>query len=67
MINDFKHNDIRDKLADIGAFLGFDPGTEQKIAEGSIDSLMVTPRRGEYLFAPAGDTKPTQENRLTDQ
>lgn len=31
----FIHNDIRDKLADIGTFLGFDSKTEVRVAEGS--------------------------------
>ena len=31
----FIHNDIRDKLAEIGTFLGFDSKTEVKVAEGS--------------------------------
>jgi len=33
---EFIHNDIRDKLAEIGRFLGFDTRTEQKVAEGSV-------------------------------
>ena len=31
----FIHNDIRDKLRDIGQWLGFDSNIEQKVAEGS--------------------------------
>lgn len=31
----FIHNDIRDKLAEIGTFLGFDSKTEVRVAEGS--------------------------------
>lgn len=32
----FIHNDIRDKLADIGRFLGFSSEIEKKIADGAI-------------------------------
>ncbi len=32
----FIHNDIRDKLADIGHFLGFNSEIEKKIADGAI-------------------------------
>lgn len=36
----FIHNDIRDKLSDIGQWLGFTSRTEQKVAEGSkIDTI----------------------------
>jgi hypothetical protein len=36
----FIHNDIRDKLSDIGQWLGFTAKTEQKVAEGSkIDTI----------------------------
>ena len=34
--SEFIHNDVRDKLGDIGAWLGFNSRTEQKVAEGSI-------------------------------
>jgi len=38
--SDFKHNDIRDKLADIGQWLGFMTYTEKKVAEGSkVDTI----------------------------
>jgi len=33
--SDFIHNEIRDKLANIGSFLGFNTYTEKKVAEGS--------------------------------
>lgn len=33
--SEFVHDDIRDKIADIGKWLGFDPRTEIKIADGS--------------------------------
>ncbi len=33
---EFLHNDIRDKLADIGRWLGFDTRTEVKVASGSV-------------------------------
>lgn len=32
----FVHNDIRDKIADIGAWLGFKTQTEVKVADGSV-------------------------------
>ena len=32
----FIHNDIRDKLADIGSFLGFRSEVEKKVADGAI-------------------------------
>lgn len=36
----FIHNDIRDKLRDIGQWLGFESKTEQKVAEGSkVDTI----------------------------
>lgn len=36
----FIHNDIRDKLRDIGQWLGFDAKIEQKVAEGSkVDTI----------------------------
>lgn len=36
----FIHNDIRDKIADIGQWLGFTATTERKVAEGSkVDAL----------------------------
>ena len=35
MKNEFMHNDIRDKLRDIGEWLGLDATIEQKVAEGS--------------------------------
>jgi hypothetical protein len=38
--SDFIHNDIRDKLANIGAWLGFDTKIEKKVSEGSkIDTI----------------------------
>jgi hypothetical protein len=38
--SDFIHNDIRDKLADIGVWLGFDAKIEKKVSEGSkIDTI----------------------------
>jgi len=33
-IKEFKHNDIRDKIAEIGHFLGFEKYTEMKVADG---------------------------------
>lgn len=33
---EFVHNDVRDKLADIGQWLGFAPKTEVKVAEGAV-------------------------------
>lgn len=37
---EFIHNEIRDKLADIGQWLGFKSVTEQKVAEGSkVDTI----------------------------
>ncbi len=37
---DFIHNEIRDKLADIGTWLGFKADTEKKVAEGAkIDTI----------------------------
>jgi len=37
---DFIHNEIRDKLADIGTWLGFKTDTEKKVAEGSkVDTI----------------------------
>lgn len=37
---EFIHNDIRDKLRDIGQWLGFTAKTEQKVAEGSkVDTI----------------------------
>ncbi|MEN6358959.1 MAG: hypothetical protein ABFD59_02700, partial [Smithella sp.] len=36
----FIHNEIRDKLADIGTWLGFNTDTEKKVAEGSkVDTI----------------------------
>ena len=32
----FIHNDVRDKLADIGRWLGFNTDTEQKVSDGSV-------------------------------
>lgn len=32
----FIHNEVRDKLADIGVWLGFTTGIEKKVAEGSV-------------------------------
>jgi hypothetical protein len=38
--SDFIHNEIRDKLADIGRWLGFNGSIEKKVAEGSkIDTI----------------------------
>lgn len=38
--SEFIHNDIRDKLRDIGQWLGFEAKTEQKVAEGSkVDTI----------------------------
>lgn len=38
--SDFIHNEIRDKLADIGNWLGFTSQTERKVAEGSkVDTI----------------------------
>lgn len=34
-LNDFVHNDVRDKLAEIGEWLGFKSRTEVKVADGS--------------------------------
>jgi len=37
---DFIHNEIRDKLAEIGKWLGFNTDTEKKVAEGSkVDTI----------------------------
>jgi len=37
---DFIHNEIRDKLSDIGKWLGFNSDTEKKVAEGSkVDTI----------------------------
>lgn len=37
---DFIHNEIRDKLSDIGKWLGFSADTEKKVAEGSkVDTI----------------------------
>ena len=37
---DFIHNEIRDKLSDIGKWLGFNADTEKKVAEGSkVDTI----------------------------
>lgn len=33
--SDFIHNEVRDKISDIGDWLGFNAKTEQKVAEGS--------------------------------
>lgn len=33
---EFVHNDVKDKLADIGQWLGFAPKTEVKVAEGAV-------------------------------
>jgi len=39
-IPEFIHNDIRDKLRDIGQWLGFDANVEQKVSEGSkVDTI----------------------------
>jgi hypothetical protein len=35
-IAEFVHNDVKDKLADIGQWLGFKPRTEVKVAEGAV-------------------------------
>lgn len=35
-VAEFKHNDIRDKLAEIGTWLGFSANTERKVADGAI-------------------------------
>ncbi len=35
-ISEFKHNDIRDKLAEIGSWLGFSSNTEKKVADGAV-------------------------------
>jgi hypothetical protein len=38
--SDFIHNEVRDKLADIGTWLGFTSQTERKVAEGSkVDTI----------------------------
>jgi hypothetical protein len=38
--SDFIHNEVRDKLADIGSWLGFTSQTERKVAEGSkVDAI----------------------------
>jgi hypothetical protein len=38
--SEFIHNEIRDKLRDIGLWLGFEARTEQKVAEGSkVDTI----------------------------
>lgn len=34
-MEEFIHNDVRDKLAEIGAMLGFKTSTEEKVADGS--------------------------------
>lgn len=34
--SEFIHNEIRDKIAEIGQWLGFDTNTETKVAEGSV-------------------------------
>ncbi len=33
---DFDHNDIRDKISEVGAFLGFKASIERKVADGAI-------------------------------
>ncbi len=52
-IIEFKHNDIRDKLAEIGTFLGFDTRIEQKVADGSkVDTVweMKVGNMGRILY-----------------
>ncbi len=59
-VNVFKHNDIRDKLEEIGAFLGFDARTEQKVAEGSkVDTVweMKVGNMGRILYVFEVQTK----------
>ena len=34
--SEFMHDDVRNKLGDIGTWLGFNSRTEQKVAEGSV-------------------------------
>jgi hypothetical protein len=53
--SDFIHNDIRDKLAEIGSWLGFASKTEQKVAEGSVvdavwESTIGNLGRSIYVF-----------------
>lgn len=59
-INEFKHNDIRDKLAEIGTFLGFDTRIEQKVADGSkVDTVweMKVGNMGRILYVFEVQTK----------
>ncbi len=59
-INEFKHNDIRDKIAEIGTFLGFDTRTEQKVADGSkVDTVweMKVGNMGRILYVFEVQTK----------
>jgi len=53
--SEFIHNDVRDKLADIGRWLGFETKIEQKVAEGSIvdtvwESAIGNLGRSIYVF-----------------
>jgi hypothetical protein len=36
---EFLHNEVRDKLEQIGVFLGFNAETEVKVADGSVDNF----------------------------
>jgi hypothetical protein len=59
-ISEFRHNDIRDKLAEIGTFLGFDTRTEQKVADGSkVDTIweMKVGNMGRILYVFEVQTK----------
>lgn len=52
---EFVHNDIRDKLADIGKFLGFHANVEEKIATGAVVDAIWDVRIGnmgqiKYVF-----------------
>lgn len=35
-VSEFKHNDVRDKLAEIGTWLGFNADTEKRVANGAV-------------------------------
>jgi hypothetical protein len=68
-IIEFKHNDIRDKLAAIGDFLGFDSRIEQKVAEGSkLDAVWETKvgNMGRILYVFEVQTKGSVDSLIVN-
>ncbi|MDD1748780.1 MAG: hypothetical protein LUO89_02790 [Methanothrix sp.] len=66
-VSDFIHDEIRDKLADIGRWLGFDSEIEKKVADGSrVDTIweFTIGNMGRVIYAFEVQTKGSTDSLI---